>query len=155
MIPQWNSCARVGVNLDPSPFHARNVYLVLNPHTGLVSPQFYVSFDDFFETVHMQKEPPTISTWKSLAGFKSAKTSMQASMVNSTESSPTHETKNQVLPSVSDSTPTDTQDCIFDAGQSVMHKSEPVNDQNQDTLHPTQPPQNNRVQNLLDQVTNM
>ena len=28
-----------------------NVALVLNTETGLASPQFYVQFDDFFETV--------------------------------------------------------------------------------------------------------
>jgi hypothetical protein len=37
-------------NLGLSPMHAHNVHLVLSLTTGLVSPQFHVRFDDFFET---------------------------------------------------------------------------------------------------------
>ena len=45
--------------------------LVLNPHTGHVSPQFHVKFDDFFETVQdkstdMDAPEPD---WKYLSGF--------------------------------------------------------------------------------------
>ena len=49
-IPKWSPRAHIGLNLGPSPMHARNVYLVLNIHTGLVSPQYHCRFDDFFET---------------------------------------------------------------------------------------------------------
>ena len=67
-IPKWNSRARLGVNLGPSPSHARNVYLVLNLTTGCVSPQFHVSFDDFFETVGTGHN--TIdSNWQQLSGI--------------------------------------------------------------------------------------
>jgi hypothetical protein len=41
---------RLGLNLGPSPMHARNVYLVLNLITGCDSPQYHCRFDDFFET---------------------------------------------------------------------------------------------------------
>ena len=44
-LPKWSPRARLGINLGPSPHHARNVYLVLNPHTGCVSPQFHCRFD--------------------------------------------------------------------------------------------------------------
>jgi hypothetical protein len=37
-IPKWSPCACLGLNLGPSPMHARNVYLVLSLSTGLVSP---------------------------------------------------------------------------------------------------------------------
>jgi hypothetical protein len=30
--PRWSPHARLGVNLSPSPLHARNVYLVLDLH---------------------------------------------------------------------------------------------------------------------------
>jgi hypothetical protein len=50
-MPHWSPCARLGVNLDSNPSHARNVYLVLNLHTGCVLPQYHCHFDNFFETV--------------------------------------------------------------------------------------------------------
>jgi len=50
-VPKWELCARVGIYLGRSPAHASTVALVLNPKTGLVSPQFHVVFDDDFTTV--------------------------------------------------------------------------------------------------------
>jgi hypothetical protein len=48
--------------------HARNVYLVLNLHTGLVSPQYHCRFDDFFETTrHGSPEVSDNVTWQQLA----------------------------------------------------------------------------------------
>ena len=53
---KWEPRARVGICLGRSPFHASNIALVLNPKTGLVSPQFHVAFDDDFTTVpHLRK----------------------------------------------------------------------------------------------------
>jgi hypothetical protein len=49
-LPRWSLQAGWGLNLGPSPFHAKNVYLVLNLTTGLVSPQYHCHFNDFFET---------------------------------------------------------------------------------------------------------
>ena len=73
-IPKWNPRARIGLNLGPSPRHAASVSLVLNLQTGLVSPQYHVTFDDFFETVRpTATNSPTISNWQSLAGFDKAK----------------------------------------------------------------------------------
>ncbi|KAL7485090.1 hypothetical protein ACHAW6_010683 [Cyclotella cf. meneghiniana] len=69
-MPRWSPRARLGLNLGPSPFHARNVYLVLNLTTGLVSPQYHCRFDDFFETVRLNGPDVTTSAnWKHLAGF--------------------------------------------------------------------------------------
>ena len=45
---KWEQRARIGIYLGHSPFHAGSVALVLNPRTGLVSPQFHVVFDDNF-----------------------------------------------------------------------------------------------------------
>jgi hypothetical protein len=52
LLPRWSPRARLGLNLGPSPTHARNVYLVLDLMTGCVSPQYRCQFDDFFETTH-------------------------------------------------------------------------------------------------------
>jgi hypothetical protein len=46
--PKWEPCSRIGVYLGHSPFHAGSVALVFNPHTGRVSPQYHVVFDDTF-----------------------------------------------------------------------------------------------------------
>ena len=67
---RWSSRARLGLNLGPSLFHARNVILILNLNTGLVSPQFHCHFDDFFETTRHNRPGITIpSVWKQLAGL--------------------------------------------------------------------------------------
>ncbi|KAL7464723.1 hypothetical protein ACHAXS_005078 [Conticribra weissflogii] len=49
-IPKWEPRARLGIYVGRSQHHAGNVALVLNPKTGLVSPQFHVVFDDDFTT---------------------------------------------------------------------------------------------------------
>jgi hypothetical protein len=48
---KWKERARVGIYLGTSPLHGRNVALVLDPATGLVSPQHNVRFDLNFDTV--------------------------------------------------------------------------------------------------------
>ena len=46
----------MGIYLGRYPSHAGNVALVLNPNTGLVSPQYHVVFDDDFTTaLHLGK----------------------------------------------------------------------------------------------------
>jgi Reverse transcriptase (RNA-dependent DNA polymerase) len=67
-IPKWMPRARVGIYLGRSPRHARNVALVLNPRTGLVSAQFHIRFDDTFETVRGTKDE-LHSLWKTKCGF--------------------------------------------------------------------------------------
>ena len=62
-VSKWNSRARLGINLGFSPRHARTVYLVLSLDTGLVSPQFHVKHDDFFETTR-QREVDTFTSSK-------------------------------------------------------------------------------------------
>jgi hypothetical protein len=69
-IPKWDNRCRLGINLGPSPRHARNVSLVLNLTTVLSSPQFHVKHDELFENVASRTPPPdTISNWQYLAGF--------------------------------------------------------------------------------------
>ena len=67
-IPKWNERSRIGIYLGHSPSHARNVSLVLNLLTGLVSPQFHVQHDEGFATIRDGSDPPT-SFWQQLAGF--------------------------------------------------------------------------------------
>jgi hypothetical protein len=70
-IPRWNPRACIGLNLGPSPTHARNVHLVLSLTTGLVSPQFHCRFDDFFEMCkYGVSDAGTQATWQHLAGLK-------------------------------------------------------------------------------------
>ncbi len=72
-LPRWSPHARLGLNLEPSPTHARNIYLVLNLMTGCVSPQYHCQFDDFFETTHHGR--PDVSNticWQQLAGLSCA-----------------------------------------------------------------------------------
>ena len=62
-IPKWNRRARMGQFLGYSRQHSSTVALVRNLHTGYVSPQYHVVFDDKFETVfHDGKSPEQIDT---------------------------------------------------------------------------------------------
>ena len=49
-----------------SPAHAGSVALVLNPKTGLVSPQFHVVFDDDFSTVPSLRSGSVPDNWHQL-----------------------------------------------------------------------------------------
>ena len=67
-IPRWGPRVRIGIYLGESPRHARSVSLVLSTTTGLVSPQFHVKHDDFFETISSRK-PNSDVNWQAVAGF--------------------------------------------------------------------------------------
>ena len=70
-INKWIERSRVGINLGPSPKHASTVSLVLNPTTGLISPQFHVKHDDFFETISDRSDRHNEDgTWRDLAQLK-------------------------------------------------------------------------------------
>ena len=81
-INKWHTCARVGLYLRHSPRHAKSVSLVLNISTDLVSPQFHIKFDDFFETVN-KPDVYFKSEWKEKCHFVDSlhpsKKSVQAS----------------------------------------------------------------------------
>jgi hypothetical protein len=69
-IPHWSPRARLGVNLGSSPSHTRNVYLVLNLHTGCVSPQYHCQFNNFFEAMrHGGPDVSVPSAWQQLSGL--------------------------------------------------------------------------------------
>ena len=54
-LHKWSQQSRVGIYLGQSPKHSRNVALVLDRISGLVSPQFHVYHDNHFETVEQEK----------------------------------------------------------------------------------------------------
>lgn len=66
---KWKNRARRGIYLGRSPSHSRSVALVMNPKTGLVSPQFHVRFDEQFTTA---QDGSTEDNWKVKAGFVKA-----------------------------------------------------------------------------------
>ena len=70
---KWKERSRVGLYLGRSPNHARSVALVLNLTTGLVSPQFHVSFDPSFQTVKRTYEGlPLDIKWLQAVGLKAS-----------------------------------------------------------------------------------
>ena len=64
---KWKPRAHIGIYLGSSPKHARSVHLIMNPATGLVSPQFHVRFDDLFQTVPQMQ---ILIKWKEKCHFK-------------------------------------------------------------------------------------
>jgi Reverse transcriptase (RNA-dependent DNA polymerase)/GAG-pre-integrase domain len=67
-IEKWKERARVGLYLGAPPRHLKRVGLVLNLHSGHVSPQFHISFDDNFETIRSGSLIPA-SLWQTKTGF--------------------------------------------------------------------------------------
>lgn len=63
---KWNQRSRVGIYLGPSPAHGRNIGLILDRNTGLVSPQFHVKYDPSFHSVMQDNYD---SKWQQKAGF--------------------------------------------------------------------------------------
>jgi len=61
---KWKGRSRVGVYLGQSPQHARDVSLVLNLETGLVSPQFHVKLDSTFQTLREEGIQVPPSQWQ-------------------------------------------------------------------------------------------
>ena len=53
--PKCDARSLAGIYLGQSPIHNRKVALVLNIHTGYISPQFHVKFDESFRTVQQDK----------------------------------------------------------------------------------------------------
>ena len=74
---KWKQRSRVGIYIGPSPQHARNVALVMDRATGLVSPQFHVKFDPSFQSVKDDNQP---QTWQYKAGLVSQRESANAPM---------------------------------------------------------------------------
>ena len=56
----------MGIYVGHSPAHSGSVELVLNPKTGLVSPQYHVVYDDQFSTVHHMCDLKVPPNWPQL-----------------------------------------------------------------------------------------
>ena len=70
-VPKWGQRANVGIYLGISPRHSRKVALVLSLKTGHVSPQFHVTFDDFFETLRPSAgNSRPVSEWQKKTALK-------------------------------------------------------------------------------------
>ena len=81
-IPKWNPRARVGINLGHSPRHSPSVSLILNTNTGLVSPQFHISFDEHFDsTRNAQSTDSSFSQWQYQAGLRASSSQPNATNV--------------------------------------------------------------------------
>jgi len=78
---KWKERSKIGIYLGRSPQHARNVALVLDRTTGLVSPQFHVAFDSSF---HTTKDDNQTSEWQKRAGFVQAPKQHEPPIRNST-----------------------------------------------------------------------
>ena len=72
--PKWDPRSRLGVFVGRSPFHAGSVALVLNPRTGLVSPQYHLVFDDEFTTIPYLSSTDIPPQWLALVKDSSEKT---------------------------------------------------------------------------------
>jgi Reverse transcriptase (RNA-dependent DNA polymerase) len=67
---KWKDRSRIGIYLGRSPQHARSIALVLNPETGLVSPQFHVQHDSSFDTIkQLYPAKGHKSKWQEKTGF--------------------------------------------------------------------------------------
>ena len=64
---KWKQRTEVGIYLGQSPIHSKNIALILNRKTGLVSPQYHVKCDSMFHSVLNTKFE---SQWQQKAGFK-------------------------------------------------------------------------------------
>ena len=52
VFPKWEPRSSLGIYVGHLPAHAGSVALVLNPKTGLVSPQYHVVYYYQFSSVH-------------------------------------------------------------------------------------------------------
>ena len=65
-IPKWEPRSSLRIFVGFSPNHARNMAMVLNPYTGLVSPQYHVVFDDHFQTLSSLNSSTVPKFWTTL-----------------------------------------------------------------------------------------
>ena len=93
--PKWDARSHAGICLGQSPIHNRNVALVLNIHTGYLSPQFHVKFDEFFRTVLQDKWD---ATWLTSTGFIKPSNRISHEEDSKTQSKRRKSTEQQPIP---------------------------------------------------------
>ena len=67
-LPKWAPHSRRAQYLGTSPLHASTVDLVSNLSTWIISPQFHLIYDDYFETVYSHSDKPP-EVWDNLIQF--------------------------------------------------------------------------------------
>lgn len=69
-IGRWEPRSQRCINMGFSANHAKSVPLVLNPSTGSITPQWNVTFDDYFSTVSTTDELPDFHAdeWSQMFG---------------------------------------------------------------------------------------
>ena len=115
-IPKWDQRARLGVNLGPSPNHARSASVILNQTSEFVSPQFHIIHNDFFETVRSSAtDEKSLSLWQILSGFSNDRLDKPegAQSLNITNPSDTQFTHEEIK------SPSKTQDGPLPEGEST------------------------------------
>jgi hypothetical protein len=65
-LPKWQPRAPQAIYLGHSPRHAQTVPIVLNPRTGLCSPQYHVVFDDNFSITTASTKNKLPDNWSEL-----------------------------------------------------------------------------------------
>ena len=71
---KWESSTRLGMKMGPSPRNASLLDFILNIHTGLISPQFHIYFENFFNKVRLSRvNLPTFSQCQLVSGIKVGK----------------------------------------------------------------------------------
>ena len=65
-VPKWEPRSRLSIYVGHLPAHAGSVVLVLNPKTGLLSPQYHVVYYDQFSTVHHMRDLTVPPNWAQL-----------------------------------------------------------------------------------------
>ena len=51
---KWKDRGKIGIYMGKYPHHGRNISLVLSITTGLVSPQFHITYDPSFDAVQQE-----------------------------------------------------------------------------------------------------
>jgi hypothetical protein len=64
--PKWEPRSCIGICLGHSPFHTGSVVLVFNLHTGRVSPQYHIVFNDTFSTIPFMDAGTVPPHWEDL-----------------------------------------------------------------------------------------
>jgi len=65
-VPKWDPRSSLQIFVGFSALHARNVAMVLSPFSGLVSPQYHVTFDDHFQTLNGLRDTTVPESWKDI-----------------------------------------------------------------------------------------
>ena len=100
---KWKNRAVRGLYLGQSPLHARNISLVLNLYTGLVSPQFHVTHDTSFATV---SDDDSNYQWALKAGLESTTPPTHPNKNSTSTSIKRKNTEKPVIPSKRQKIPT-------------------------------------------------